>query len=96
MHASIRRYEGVAEGHEELAQAVRRLASGLSQAPGFLSFVAVEAGSGVLAIVSLFEDRASLEEAERVAEALIAERMAALLPGPALVTAGEIIFQRGL
>lgn len=96
MHATIRHYQGTASRDGELAQAVRHLATRLSQVPGFVSFLVLEAESDVIASISIFEDRESLAEADRLAVALLAEYLATVLPEYGQVTTGEVVFQRGL
>ncbi len=108
MHASIRRYEyaGAPLPVDELVQVGREIAAHLSQAPGFVSFLILSAarqGPGPdmapnqgLATVSIFEDQPGLEQADRVAAALLDERLAAGCRQQAGITRGEIVFQRGL
>ena len=96
MHATIRRYEGVSGTTDELIRTGRALAAGLSQARGFVSYVILEAGPGVLATVTIFEDPISLGEADCVFGSALGEGPAALLSAQPQVTTGEIIFQRGL
>lgn len=96
MYATIRRYEAFTDRTEELAKAMREAASALSSTPGFVSFVMIEAETGVLATFGIFEDQDSLHEAEHVISASLSHHLSELLAGPAQVTTGEIIFQRGL
>ena len=96
MNATIRRYAGVTGMTEELALAIRQLASSLSRAPGFVSFVVLEEETGVLATVSIFEDQPSLRDADGQVRASLPYTLAALLPDNPQVITGEIVFQRGM
>ncbi len=96
MYAAIRRYEGVTTETKELTQAARHLASGLSGAHGFVSFLIVEAEEGVLTTVSIFEDQHSLKDADLLVLASLPNHLAALLPESPQIITGEIISQRGL
>ncbi len=96
LHATICRYDSVTASIEEVMQAGRRLASALSTAPGFVSYAVLDAGDGVLVSVTVFDDRADLEAAQPLIVRSVAEHLAALLPRPPEVIAGEVIVQRGL
>jgi hypothetical protein len=96
MHATIRRYEGVSGSTDELIRAGRALATSLNEARGFVSYVILEAGPGILATVTMFEDPISLGEADGVLGSAQGEDLAALLSTLPQITTGEIIFQRGL
>ena len=70
--------------------------SRLSEAPGFVSYAALDGGPGVLASVSFFETAADLAAAERLVTAWVDEHRAALRPHPPEITGGEVVVQRGL
>jgi hypothetical protein len=108
MYASIRRYEyaGAPLPVDELVQLGREIAAHLSQAPGFVSFLILSPASQEqdpdaapnqgFATVSIFEDQPGLEQADRLAAALLDARLAAGCRQQAGITRGEIVFQRGL
>jgi hypothetical protein len=96
MHATIRRYEGVSGASGEPDQVARQVAAKLSGARGFVLYIALDAGQGILATVSIFEDQDGLEDADRLAAVTLAERLGVLHPAHVQVTTGEIVFQRGL
>ena len=48
-------------------------------------------GAGEIAIVSVFEDQAGSEESIRTAADWIRQNLAALLPNPPEITAGEVV-----
>ena len=93
MYASVRRYEGVASSSvDEVVRLVGEeggFASILSKAPGFIAYYAVDAGDGVVASISVFEDQTGAEESNRMAADWVKENLAAHLPNPPQITAGE-------
>ncbi|MEU2913002.1 hypothetical protein ACFYM3_30390 [Streptomyces massasporeus] len=91
MYAVIRRYEGVTEPaeagrrvHEEFLPLVR-------QVQGFVAYYWVDAGDGVMVSTSVFQDRSGAEESTHRAKDFVRDRLAALLPQPPQVTAGEVV-----
>lgn len=94
MFASVRRYEGVAPGSvDEVLRLVGQeggFASILSKAPGFIAYYAVDAGNGVVASISVFEDQTGAEESNRMAADWVKKNLAAHLPNPPQITAGEV------
>jgi hypothetical protein len=96
LHATICRYDGVTGSIEEVMRAGRRLAAALSQTPGFVSYAALDVGDGVLVSVHVFDDPTDLAVADQLIVRSVAEHVAALLPCPPKVIAGEVIVQRGM
>ena len=94
MYATVRRYEGVTDP----AEAGRRVKEGfvplVSQIPGFVAYYWVNAGGGVMVSTSVCEDQAHQEESNRRAAEWVRENLAALLPKPPLITAGEVVAQK--
>lgn len=91
MHAVVRRYEGVTDP----AEAGRRVNEGfvplLRQVQGFVAYYWVDAGGGVMVSTSVFQDRVGAEESTDRAGDFVRDRLAALLPNPPQVTAGEVV-----
>jgi hypothetical protein len=91
MYATIRRYEGVTDP----AEAGRRVSEGfvtlLKELPGFVSYYWVDAGGGVMASTSIFEDRAGAEGSTERAAGWVRDNIAELLPNPPEVTTGEVV-----
>jgi hypothetical protein len=91
MYATVRRYEGVTDP----AEAGRRVAEGfvplIKQIPGFVAYYWVDAGGGLMASTSVFEDRAGAEASTERAADWVQENIASLLPNPPQVTAGEVV-----
>lgn len=91
MFAAIRRYHTDPDSIEEVA---RRVNEGflplISEMSGFVVYIALNAGQGEYGTVSVFEDQASAEESNRVAEQWVNENLRDLLPPPEFA-AGEVV-----
>jgi hypothetical protein len=91
MYATVRRYEDVTDP----AEAGRRVSEGfvplIQQIPGFVAYYWVDAGDGVMASTSVFEDRRGAEASTEMAANWVRENIASLLPNPPLMTAGEVV-----
>ncbi|MDQ4142655.1 MAG: hypothetical protein M3198_02755 [Actinomycetota bacterium] len=91
MYAAVRRYEGVTDPGE----AGRRVAEGfvplLKEIPGFVAYYWVDAGGGVMASTSVFEDRAGAEASTERAAEWVRDNIESLLPNPPQVTAGHVV-----
>lgn len=91
MYATVRRYEGVTDP----AEAGRRVSEGfvplIREIPGFVAYYWVDAGGGVMASTSVFEDQAGAEGSTERAADWVRENIAELLPNPPEVTAGEVV-----
>jgi hypothetical protein len=91
MYATVRRYEDVTDP----AEAGRRVSEGfvplIKRIPGFVAYYWVDAGDGVMASTSVFEDRRGAEASTEMAATWVRENIASLLPNPPLTTAGEVV-----
>ncbi|HET8843254.1 MAG TPA: hypothetical protein VFN35_17460 [Ktedonobacteraceae bacterium] len=94
MYETIRRYEGVTDPRETARQVNESFVPLISQVPGFLAFYLVDAGSSVVVSISIFEDQTGAEESNRRAADFIRQNLAALLPNPPQITAGEVVAQK--
>lgn len=56
----------------------------------------LEAAPAALTTICVFEDRASLEQADRLFEASLQGYLAGLYSGEPEITTGEIVYQRGM
>jgi hypothetical protein len=63
----------------------------ISEVPGYVAYWALDAGGGVVASVSVFEDQAGVEEATRRAASRVKDNLASLIPNPPQVTMGEVV-----
>jgi hypothetical protein len=92
MYAAIRRYH---TDPDSLGEVVRRVNEGfvpkISDMTGFVAYFALNAGQGEFGTVSVFEDQASAEESNRVAENWVNENLGELLPTPPDFAAGEVV-----
>ncbi|MEU7824635.1 hypothetical protein [Catellatospora sp. NPDC049133] len=94
MYATVRRYEGVTDPRE----AARRVAEGfvpiISAVPGLLAYYWVDAGNGVMVSTSVFASRDGADESNRMAADWVKDNLAALLPNPPQISAGEVVAHR--
>jgi excisionase family DNA binding protein len=80
MYATIRQYRVDPNLSEELIQLVEeKLAPRIEELPGFVAYYLVNTGDGTLASMCIFEDRARMEEANRVAREWVKENLETLL-----------------
>ena len=63
----------------------------ISEMPGFVAYYNVDAGDGVMVSTSVFEHKDAEEQSNYRAGKFVAEHLAALLPNPPQVTAGEVV-----
>jgi len=97
MHATVRRYEGVDVSRtDELTKKVNEtLLPSLSKLPGFSGYYLIEAGSGVMTSVSLFDTSEHADESTRLASNWVRdEKLEAALPNPPKITFGEVIARK--
>src|ERR687886_1269094 len=91
MHVAIRRYQlDPASVDEVMRQVNEGFIPIIKEAQGFLAYYALNAGAGEIATVSIFEDQAGAEESIRMAADWVRQNLAALLPDPPELTAGEV------
>ena len=96
MYASIRRYQVDPDSVDEVVrQAEEGFVPIVSGAPGFNAYYLVNAGDGVVASISLFEDQAGAEESNKLAADWVKDTLAALVTGPPEITAGEVALHTG-
>ncbi len=92
MHVAIRRYQMDPASFDEVNRQVNEgFIPIIKDADGFLAYYVVEAGAGEIATVGVFEDQAGAEESVRMAADFIRQNLAALLPNPPEITAGEVV-----
>ena len=92
MHIAIRRYQMDPASVDEVARQVNEgFIPLIKDAEGFLAYYVLNAGAGEIATVSVFEDQAGAEESIRMAADWVRQNLAALLPNPPEITAGEVI-----
>ena len=95
MYISIRKYKLTsrdAKTRGELTRQINELfLPQISKAPGFVSYYAVDDGSGTLATVSVFETQSGAEESNRQAADFTKKNLPALVSGPPEIISGEVL-----
>jgi len=91
VYATVRRYEGVTDS----AEAGRRVEEGfvplIKDISGFVTYYWLDAGDGLMASTSVFEDQAGADESNERAADWVRENLASLLPNPPQITEGEVV-----
>jgi len=91
MYAAVRRYEGIVDD-DEAARLVREsFMPQLEQVAGFVAYYWIDAGDGLMASLSVFEDKAGADESVKFAHKWIEENAPNLFPNPPEVTEGEVV-----
>jgi hypothetical protein len=91
VYATIRRYEGVTDPAEGSRRVNEEFLPLLKDIPGFVAFYEIDAGNGVMATISVFEDRAGAEASTERAAEWVQESIASIAPNAPEVTAGEVV-----
>jgi hypothetical protein len=91
MYAAVRRYEGIRDD-DEAARLVRdSFMPQLEKVPGFVAYYWIDAGEGLMASLSVFEDKAGADESVKFAHKWIEENAPNLFPNPPQVTEGLVV-----
>jgi hypothetical protein len=91
MYAAVRRYEGINDD-DEAARLVRdSFMPQLEKVPGFVCYYWIDAGDGLMASLSVFEDKAGADESVKFAHKWIEENAPNLFPNPPEVTEGLVV-----
>src|SRR5215212_10233855 len=91
MYATVRRIEGVTDPSEVGRQVEEGFIPIISEMPGFVAYYLVDAGDGVMVLTSVFEHQEAEEESTWRAGEFVAQHLAALIPNPPQITAGEVV-----
>ena len=91
MYATVRRIEGVTDPSEVGRQVEEGFIPIISEMPGFVAYYLVDAGEGVMVSTSVFEHQEAEEESTWRAGEFVAQHLAALMPNPPQITAGEVV-----
>ncbi len=93
MFAAIRRYETNPASVKELIQKINaEFVPLVSKSPGFVAYLVVDTGKGVIASISMFETEAGAQESTTQAANWV-KSIRNLVPNPPQVTAGNIVVQ---
>jgi len=91
MYATIRKYQGKQGTINDVAQQVQHEFVPLMTAqPGFVSYTAVHTGNDAVISVSVFQDRAAADAANKVAADWVKQHIAAQVGAPD-VSGGDVI-----
>ncbi|MBV9455474.1 MAG: antibiotic biosynthesis monooxygenase [Rubrobacter sp.] len=91
MYVAIRRYQVDPGSVDEVTrQVLEGFIPIIKDAPGFLEYYALDAGDGVIAAVSVFEDQSGAEESSRMAADWVRQNLSSLIPNPPEITAGRV------
>jgi hypothetical protein len=93
MYVSVRRYVTDPKSVNEVMRRIREeFVPIISKAPGFLNYHVLDMGNGVLASISMFENKAGAEESDRLAANWV-RTLGSLLPNPPQITAGDVVVE---
>ncbi len=100
MYISIRKYKLISQDAKTRGELTKQINDlflpQISKAPGFVSYYAVDAGSGTLATISVFESQSGAEESNRQAADFVKKNLPAFTSGPPEITAGEVLASQTL
>ena len=91
MYVAVRRFEGVTDSQKVAQVAKEGFVPIISEMPGFVAYYLVDAGDGVIVSTSIFEHKEAEEESNWRAGEFNAQHLAALVPNPPQITAGEVV-----
>ena len=91
MYAAVRRYEGIVNDAEAGRLVGETFVPLLQHVPGFIAYYWIDAGDGVMASLSVFDDKAGADESVRLAHDWVRENAATLIPNPPQVTEGSVV-----
>ena len=90
MYPSIREYR-IEGSIDELMQKVNEdFFPIISKVQGFLAYYCVDTGNGEVASISIFKDKAGIEESNRLAGTWVKENLASILLGAPEITTGIV------
>ena len=90
MYVAVRRYEGVTDPQKVAKLGEEGFVPIISELPGFVAHYLVDAGDGVMVVISVFEHKDAEEESNFLAGEFVAEHLASMVPNPPQITAGEV------
>ena len=95
MFTSIHRYAIDPSAVQEVLQQIEDgFVPILSQAPGFITYYALDAGDGVIASISVFKDKISAEESNHLTAEWAAKTGVQLQQEDTEVTSGEVLVHK--
>jgi hypothetical protein len=91
MWAAMRRYEGITDPAEAGRLVGETFIPLLEHVPGFIAYYWIDAGDGVMASLSVYEDQAGADKSVEVAREWVRENAAELIPNPPVITEGHVV-----
>ena len=91
MYAAVRRYEGITDDAEAGRLVGESFIPQLEHVDGFIAYYWIDAGDGVMASMSLFEDQEGADKSVEIAHEWIVENAPGLFPNPPRVTEGLVV-----
>ena len=91
MYAAVRRYEGITDDAEAGRLVGESFIPLLEHVPGFIAYYWIDAGDGVMASLSVFEDKAGADEWVEGGARLGAGERRRADPNPPQVTEGLVV-----
>jgi len=91
MWAAMRRYEGITDDAEAGRLVGESFIPQLEHIPGFVAYYWIDAGDGVMASLSVFEDKDRADRSVELAGDWVRENAAELIPNPPEVIEGTVV-----
>ena len=91
MWAAMRRYEGITDDAEAGRLVGESFIPHLEHIPGFVAYYWIDAGDGVMASLSVFDDKDGADKSVELARDWVRENAAELIPNPPKVTEGAVV-----
>ena len=91
MYAAVRRYEGITNDAEAARLVRESFLPQLDDIPGFIAYYWVDAGAGVMASLSVFEDKAGADKSVELAHDWIVDNAPGLFTSAPQVTEGLVV-----
>jgi hypothetical protein len=91
MWAAVRRYEGITDPAEAGRLVGESFIPQLEHIPGFVAYYWIDAGDGIMASLSVFEDQTGADQSVELAHEWVRENAAELIPNPPQVTEGHVV-----
>ena len=95
MHAVIRKYTASPDVVTEARPKLQHLEQTMRGTPGFVAYFVIDAGEGVAASVSVFDDRKGAEESTHRAAEWVKRTLTDIVRGAPEITAGEVTVHAG-
>jgi hypothetical protein len=91
MWGAMRRYEGITDDAEAGRLVGESFIPQLEHIPGFVAYYWIDAGDGVMASLSVFDDKDGADKSVELARDWVRENAAELIPNPPKVTEGAVV-----